>query len=398
MAYIYKNSKGIEVSSWSYSTGQTFGFCRRKFKLAKKDGWRSKGDTAASKFGVAVEDAIQHFHADGLKAGCGVDHFKYRWLQFKEVPNLVYKEKEGDWKDFYQAGSELLALYELSVPSLPFVNPQFQLRYAKEVFPGTELAGITDQGFTDMHCSPPWDHPLLPKLPKPANAQHRPLIVDIKVSGKGLDATPGMLRMDKQLRRYAWQSGILDVAFLWLHRSKPNSYEKGVEVTFLEPSGKWTPLQQAVVLEYDSETRQATVTPKINLVQITKELDEIKGKGTKERRKALLDKWLLDDVISVVPVSAVTKQKLTFTAVRMSQEAVLDEGRLVGKDIVEARQAQAEEFWPETGAGVRFPNQNCVWCEMRGICLDDPKLRDNLLVQITPAPEADWLDQISEDE
>lgn len=400
MAYIYKNYKDAEVNSWSYSSGQTFDFCREKFRLSKIAGWRQKGDTAASKFGVAIEDAIQHFHSDNLKPESGVEHFMLRWLQFREVPNLIYKEKEGSWAEFYQAGKELMALYELTLPTLPIVKPDFQLRYSKEVFPGTELAGITTQGFVDMISRAPQVHPMLPKADIVKGAQYRPVILDIKVSGKMLDANKELVQLDPQLRSYSWLSGIQDVGFLWFHRTKPYSYEKGTEITFLKESGKWTVGLRAVVYEYDDEKKTALLIAHHDVERVKTAMSEIKGKGSKERKDALVSSYLIDETLTEVSVEIITKQKIRFVAVRISPEDIIEEGRVVAKQIVDAKQAADEDFWPKDGAGVRFPKQNCVWCDMRGHCLKDAKLRDALLIQIKPADpiEEDWLDQIEDGE
>jgi hypothetical protein len=398
-AFIYRNYKGDEVNSWSYSSGQTFDFCREKFRLQKVAGWRQKGDTAASKFGVAVEDAIQHFHADNLKPESGVDHFKLRWLQFREVPNLIFKDKEGQWEDFYQTGAELMALYELILPTLPIVKPDFQLRYSKEVFPNTELAGITTQGFVDMISRSPWVHPMLPKVSIPKGSVYRPVLLDIKVSGKMLDANSELVQLDPQLRSYAWLTGVHDVGFLWFHRTKPYSYEKGTEVTFLKPSGKWTAGLRAVVFEFDSEAKTAIVVAHHEVEGVKAQFSEIKGKGSTERKEALKATLLEDGTLTEVQLENITKQRIRFVAVRITPEDVVEEGRVVAKQIVDAKQAADENFWPKDGAGVRFPKQNCVWCDMRGHCLHDKGMVDNLLVQIKPTepePLEDWLDEIEE--
>lgn len=400
MAYIYKNYKGDEVNSWSYSSGQTFDFCREKFRLSKVAGWRQKGDTAASKFGVAIEDAIQHFHADNLKPESGIDHFMLRWLQFREVPNLIYKEKESSWAEFYQAGKELMALYELTLPTLPITKPDFQLRYSKEVFPGTELAGITTQGYVDMISRAEWGHPMLPKVARPKGSEYRPVIIDIKVSGKMLDANKELVQLDPQLRSYSWLSAIQDVGFLWFHRTKPYSYEKGTEVTFLKPSGKWTAGLKALIFEYDDDAKTALVIASHDIEGVKAAMADIKGKGSKERKEFLVADYLTDGTLTEVPVENITKQRIRFVAVRIAPEDTIEEGRVVAKQIVEARQAAIEEFWPKSGAGVRFPKQNCVWCDMRGHCLKDAALRDALLVQIRPADpvQDDWLLEIEDGE
>jgi hypothetical protein len=400
-SFIYRNYKGDEVNSWSYSSGQVFAFCREKFRLTKIAGWRQKGDTAASKFGVAIEDAIQHFHANEMKPESGVDHFKFRWIQFREVPNLIYKEKEGDWKDFYQAGSELMALYELLVPTFPIVKPDFQLRYNKEVFPGTELAGISDQGFVDMISRAPWSHPMLPKVDIPKGSPYRPVILDIKVSGKMLDANSSLVQLDPQLRRYGWLSGVHDAGFLWFHRTKPNAYEKGTEISFLKDhvSGKWTKGLKALIYEYDSEKKLALVIAHHDVDRVKSAMSEIKGKGSTDRKNDLISSYLIDGTLTEVSSEDFTKQRIRFVAVRIPPEDIVEEGRVVAKQIVEAKQAADENFWPKDGAGVRFPKNSCVWCEQRGNCLKDQQLRDALLVQIKPSdPEPDWIDDLEESE
>jgi len=397
-AYLYKNYRGVEVNSHSHSSGSTFSFCRQKYYLQKVQGWRTKGENASSKFGVAVEDAIAYYHQNGLKPGEAVDHFKFRWLQFKEVPDLIFKDKEGTWEDLYKSGSQLLALYEIMLPDLPIVKPEFQLRYSREVFPGTELAGLQDQGFVDLLSRGPWVHPLLPKVTVPPNATHRSIIVDIKTSGTALDLTPQILQLDPQLKRYASLSGVRDVAFLWFQRSKPLSFEKGTEITFLEDSGKWTKGQKAVIYEFDSEANSALITHEVNLFSIKTALAEIKGKGSGELKAAKIAEFIADAILTKVPVEHITKQKLKFVAVRMNDEDVEEENRIVAKQMVEIRQASIDNFWPKDGAGVRFPKNNCGWCEMRGHCLRDTQLRDQLLVQITNPVESDWLDDVQEEE
>lgn len=399
-SFIYRNFKGDEVTSWSYSTGNVFSSCREKFRLLKIAGYRQKGDTAASKFGVAIEDAIQHYYADNRKHESGVDYFAFRWLQFREVPNLIYKEKEGDWKDFYDAGKQLMQLFEIMAPSLPIVDPSFQVRYNREVFPGTELAGITDQGFVDLVSRAPWNHEMLPKANRPSkDSLFRPLVIDIKVSGKGLDTTPGMLALDPQLRRYSSFSSIPDVAFLWMHRLKPGSFDKGTEITFLQDSKQWTKGLRAVVYEYDDETKSALVMARHDVDRVKAAMSEITGKGSKDRKADLTTAYLLDGTLTEVSAEAITKQRIRFVAVRIPEEDAIEESKIVGRQIVEARQASIDNFWPKDGAGVRFPKNSCTWCECRGSCLKDDNLRDALLVQIKPAdPEPDWIDDITEEE
>lgn len=399
MAYLYKNYKGDEVSNHSFSSGSDFRFCRQKYYLKKLLGWREKDDTAAAKFGIAFESAIQFFHANGLKSGSGVDEFKRLWLLWKDNISIVYKEKEGDWVDFYKMGSQMMALYEKMLPTLPVIDPAFQMQLKREVFPGSALAGISDVGYVDMLSRAPWSHPFLPKVEIPAGAAYRPLIIDIKTSGKELDETPGILALDPQLARYAWLSCIPDVAFLWGRRSKPDSFEKGTEVTFLESSGKWTVLDKGIVWEYRDENQTLLIATSNGFSVVKEEFSKIKGKGSKERQVALIQSYLENETLSEVPVDVVTKQRLQFSAVRISPEDILETGQVVAKEIVEIHDANQKNFWPKDGKGIRFPRNSCVWCSYRGICTRNNELRDSLLVQIKPIePEKDWLTELEEED
>jgi hypothetical protein len=395
MSFIFKDYKGREINTWSYSAGTTFDFCQKKFELSRILGWRSKDTLAASKFGVAIEEAIQFFHQNGNKPESGIDEFKRVWLKFQKM-ELVYKAKEGTWEDLYKAGSELMHLYEVMVPSLPIVRPEFQLNYKKEVFPGTALSGIEDQGFVDMLSRAPWNHRLLPTVKAPADSAYRPLIIDIKSSGKGLDATPDLIQLDPQLRRYAWQSGIRDVGFLWFHRMKPG-LEKGTGVTILESFENWKPLDKAEVVQIQ-ETKVLIATAE-NAEAFSKAISEIKGKGSTEKKEQLLEEWKTEGKISTVDSSILTKQRIRFVAVRIPEEDVIEEGKIVGRQIVEAKAAADRSFFPKTGAGVRFPKQNCVWCEQRGNCLQNSEIRDKLLIQIKPAEtvDDDWLGDLGDE-
>jgi len=105
-------------------------------------------------------------------------------------------------------GQKMMAEYEEKLPSLPINNPKFQLNFKKEVFPGTDLAGIYYTAYIDMLCSN--------------------LLVDIKTGATGLDETPGLLQLDQQLREYAWVTGEPNVSFLWFTKRKSPPYTQFV--------------------------------------------------------------------------------------------------------------------------------------------------------------------------
>jgi hypothetical protein len=51
---------------------------------------------------------------------------------------------------------------------------------------------------------------------------------------------------------------------------------------------------------------------------------------------------------------------------------------VIGNDIIRIVAANEKNFWPKEG-GLRFPNDRCTRCEMRGICLNNHELRDALV-------------------
>lgn len=398
MAVLYTNPKGEPVTTSSYSSNDLFKSCPRLYYLDKVVGWKRKDKSAALKFGRAFENGLQFYHDNGLKPDAGVDHFKFLWLAEKENTELKYTKAEVDWKSLYQAGAELLKLYEILLPSLPIRDPVFQANYKKTVFPGSDLADIQDQGYVDVVSRSPWVHPLLPKVDIPKGSPYRVLGIDIKTSGKSLDATPDLLTLDPQLLRYAWLSGILDWGFLWAVKSNPVSFQKGTEVTLLADSGKWKAGDKATISEYDSENQTALLGTEEDIAKVKETLDAIKGKGSTEAKNAAVAQFQTEGVLSRVSTEFFTKMKIQFVAVRMSEEDVKEAGDVVGHDIAGIVEANRTNFWPKH-PGVRFPNTRCSFCAHRGICLHNDQLRDNLLVQLSPAAkEEDWLDDIGEDD
>lgn len=393
MAVLYINSLGREVRTHSFSSGQTFSACARKYFLQKVRGWRRRERTAAMEFGKAVENAIQAFHENGLRPESGVEHFKREWAVHKMDKELVYKPTEKDFDNLLRAGSELLKLYQILLPSLPIVNPVFQANFSKPVFPGTNLADLTDQGFVDLISSlDNWDHPLLPKVPQGEGP--RRVIVDIKTAGKELNVTRDLLGLDGQLRRYGWLAGYRDVAFLWAVKSVWDAYQKGTEVTFLTSTDNWTAGNRAVVFKFNEEEGTVLLTTHEGLQRIKGLLDEIKGKGSTERKEMLLAGLIADNELLSASVSDITKQKIQFLATRLSEEDVHEAGERVGQEIVAIHDANEKGVWLQS-TGIRFPNTACTWCEYRGNCTKNDALRDSLLVQTAPADNV--LDEIEED-
>ena len=379
---LYKSASGREVNAHSYSGGSEFKFCRRKYKLHRLDGWQEKAKKAAPEFGKAIESAIQYFHENGQKAGDCVDTFKGIWAKYQSV-EMTYTDADGDWASLYACGSDLAALYELLVPSLPIHNPKFQLEYRKEVFPGSGLEFVA---YTDMLSVAP---------------DGSRLVIDIKSAKLSLHLDQNMLSLDPQLRRYAWVTGIKDVAFLWLVKAKASSFRKGDTATLLLDQGDWKATQEVTVYKFSDKTEESpalvTAGTAENIKVLDAELAEIKGKGSGEAKENLIAEYLLDGRLVVVPREGLTKVKIQFVTAQIPEEELSEIGDAIGHEMVSIIDTNDKNRWIKDG-GVRFPDNKCTWCSYRGICTGNNALRDELLVQIgTPIPEKDWLSDLEED-
>jgi hypothetical protein len=386
-AILYTNPKGNPVTRGSYSSSQLFNSCRYKYKQEKILGIRRKEKSGAMQFGKALEDAIQYYHDNGLKPDSGVDHFKLLFLKHKDDTELVYTKRDQSWQNLYVAGAQMLKLYEILLPTFPIVSPVFQLSYSKEVFPGTDLSGLEQGGFVDMLSKGPWVHPLLPKVKIPGGASHRPIGIDIKTGGAELNLTAGLLALDMQIRSYAWLSGVDTWAFLWFTKSIVDSFQKGVEVTFLTSTADWTSGDKATIFKYDEETKTALLSSEAGLQKIAEMLAEVKGKGSTERKEAIIQERIMFGDLLTAHSDNFTKQKVQFLAVVINDEAKQEAGDQIAKDLVEIHAAHQTDSWPRN-PGVRFPDTRCLYCSHRGLCLGDKSLVDQLLVQkMDAAPE-----------
>lgn len=83
--------------------------------------------------------------------------------------------------------------------------------------------------------------------------------------------------------------------------------------------------------------------------------------------------------------------EIQFLAATISAEDIDETGLVIANEIAEIVRSEEQGFWPKE-PGIRFPNNRCSFCEMRGNCLNDKELRDSL-VQIE---NRDWIDDLEE--
>ena len=376
---LYKSASGREINHASSSSLETYKQCRRKFYLNRVQGWKHKDKKASLEFGKCIESAIQYYHENGLKPEDCVTEFKRLWLKWIEQP-LVYTEKEGNHSDLYRMGAELCQLYEILLPTLPIKNPKFQLQFSKKLWPSSNLGELEFLAYIDM----------LVTLDDGTR-----IIVDIKTAANSLDVTPGMLSLDGQLRKYAWVSGVREVGFLNLVKGRP-SIKKGDTITLLEDTKEWKAGSTPTVAKYDDEGKLVYFGSEQS-VQLMDELyKQISGKGATEKKEQAFAGLLSDGKMFCVSSESVTKTKLQFIRATIPQEEMSGVGQAIGNDMLHLKASVDENFWPQDG-GVKFPNQQCTWCEQRGHCLKLPDLVEKLLVQIKPATQDDdWLKELEQ--
>ena len=100
-----------------------------------------------------------------------------------------------------------------------------------------------------------------------------------------------------------------------------------------------------------------------------------KAKATEAARQAYIE-----TNSKHVPERALTKQQVQFKEAFISQESAEDIGRSIKNDIFRIVTAKENDFYPME-SGVRFPNEKCPTCAMRGICSGNDKLRDLILIR-----------------
>jgi hypothetical protein len=384
---LYKSASGREVNDLSYSAISDYDYCPELFRLSRIEGYRDKEKRAAFQFGNCVETAIQFYHENGLKPGEGVDEFKRLWLKFKDV-TLVFTEQEGSWFDLLGMGADLLRLYEIFLPTLPIKNPKFQLNYRKDLWPGTDLAGLGFTSYIDI----------LSTLDDGSR-----LIVDVKTAKSPLDSTPGMVALDPQLKDYAWTTGIRTVAFLWLIKGRP-SFKKGDSVTLLNDTLDFKAGTSLTVAKFSAakdDKMELILLGTEETVRIMDEkLDTISGKGATEKKEQVIAKYVCDGKLCSVSKSDITKTRLQFLTADVPEKEVPVVGQLIGNKLIEIKRAVETGFFPKTG-GVRYPNTKCPNCRMRGLCLNRPDLVDQLLIKTGAKPkkeeEDDWLKELEGD-
>ena len=283
----------------------------------------------------------------------------------------IYSKPEKDWESMLLTGSELITLYTILYPTLPFEvrNPgDFQVSTSFEVFPGTQLAGIEFTSYIDLIAN--------------EKESGERMIIDIKTSGKDI---PELVVLDPQLRSYSWVKNIPLVAFLWF-RKMGRTISRGDAGTMLKTTSGLVAGTPIIVMGKNA-LGEWMVTPD------QKAMDAMDAQFKGESKAVVLARSnFVEQHGKVVSEDAFTKQRVQFAMARIPEASAEDIGRSIKRDIINIAAANEKEFSPMQ-SGVRFPNEKCPNCAFRGICSDNPTLRDTLVVR----KQADEFFQIDED-
>lgn len=361
MAILYVSPKGIAWRKHSYSAGNDFDRSPSRYYQRRVLGWKEKDTRAAFKFGRALEEAIEYFHNNNGRSGVG--DFIDRWGAHKDDKEMKYTKTEKDWENLNRCGIDMMKLYEILQPSLPIplgAQTVFQREYSKEVFPGDPNYGeIEMAGKLDIISYVEPAHPMLPKISwKPEYGPLRPVIVDIKTGAKDFHERQGRAAQDKQLKTYAWLTGIRDTAFLWFKKTG-RSLSKGTSVTLLVDAGPFKAGEEAVIAQVVKEgvwvLRNDYFMGEMDKAQGRKKDGALEQTNAAKERKSI---WLVQNA-SLIPEDAVTRQRVQFNAGRVTDNDIEDAAYIAGRQIREISSLWASKIprWPNT-FGVKFPSDD----------------------------------------
>lgn len=371
MPHLYINSRGNPWRKHSYSAGQDFDQCPYKYFLRRVMGWKERENKGRFLFGRALEEAIQYHHDHNGQGA--VEAFIRNWEPYQTQKDIQYTKTERDWASLNKAGQEMIRLYVVRQPHLPVplgVNVSFQREFSKEVFPkDPNYGGIEDAGKLDIIAFVDPQHPMLAKVEwKPEYGKLRPIIIDIKTSGMDFPDTQGMAGYDAQLRRYSWLSGIRDVGLLWFKKAG-HKIQKGSNVSLLENIGKFRAGQEAVVALVEDNgiwlVHDDFLIERMEAAQGEKNGKTEQTNAAKQRR----GEWLAQ-FGTLVPETAVTRQRLQFNAGFVSRESAEDAGLQAASQIMRIVNAWNTKKWPNT-FGIRFPHDDRSDPYFRAFVMDD---------------------------
>ena len=206
------------------------------------------------------------------------------------------------------------------------------------------------------------------------------IIVDIKTAKSMLSVTPGMMALDGQLRKYALGvQGINQVGFLNFVKASPEDFSKG-EVSYQswKMGAFWWWENLSSLGAAKDKTPAADWLLWAGAEETVRKMDEelaaLGLKGPSKKRDEFIEQCYTSGKLESFSREQISKCRLQFVRGIIPEEDLAEIGQQIGGDMLAMRSASEAGSYPLDG-GVRFPNAICGWCEMRGICLKDNKLR-----------------------
>lgn len=356
--HLYINSRGQFVTRHSYSGSDAFNYCARKYYLERVQGWAEKSQRSSKHFGIALEKAVTFWHQHNFDTAGACAEFNRAWAPIKDEP-FTYTKSDLDWDRLSLTGQELIRLYAIRYATFPYVvkDPRrnFQVETNLEIFPGVEgFQGLEFTSYIDL-------------LAELKDSLGVPIIIDIKTSGKDV---PEYTVLDPQLRSYSWVKGMPNVGFLWF-RKMGRTISRGDEVTFLLDVKDFKAGDDAFVLAKDDFGLFLTRNEGLLEEMAQKFIGE--SKAVKAARQAFVE-----TNATFTPEENITKQRVQFKHAVITKESADEIGRTIKRDMINIVRSTEKDFFPMQ-SGVRFPNEKCPMCPMRGICADKPDLVQILL-------------------
>lgn len=336
-------AKNPSKSHHSYSSVSTYDYCPRRYYLERVEKWKDRNleESAPAAFGVALERSLQAAHVFASANGdesCqsqrtveeGLREFNRQWEPF-ESAQLRYNRFDKNWNDMQSMGQNFVRMFCAAWPPPGFqMKADWQVLYRRE-FEKSDFIGIADiVAYRD---------------------DDTPVVLDIKTSNRNM---PRNLSLDRQLRTYAWLSGIWEAGFLWFHRVA-NTISPRAEVSLVGKDG----------LVYDVGMAKKVIG--------REDGKKIWAVATESNGEA--------DVLE----SDIIVQHLIFDIAQIS-EAEVGSCASINLSLME-RVDHSFALVPAIGgfdsfpqnSGLRMPSEKCPPCPMLGICADDPKLVEGRL-------------------
>lgn len=366
---IYTTPGGFEVREFSHSQWRLYAECPRKFYFERILGWRRKG-TAAIEFGHAVELAIREFYFQK----CALDPvpmFVAHWeSRAKDAAKLDWPEGQT-WESMKIHGSGLMTVLGRDWKKYKPRDPQFfdykrnKLRI-RDNATGSDYATVPD--FMD----------------KDADGRY---ITDIKALSYLINSPlPGMAVLDMQLATQAAATGVSRVS-LWNFCWKPKRLasatrdeiltechgDAGLSIWVVRETNSLTIDEAGAFLQFEN-SKQLNEDFKRNkklAPELAQESERIIATIKDRHKPQYVIQWLEGEMPREVALNAVREE--------MSVIPLIQAG-----------------YFPRRG-GLRFPDNQCVWCSHRGLCMEELAGPRPEFTEVTNAELVPWDARAMED-